>query len=42
VDVTINKIDSIRRCIARILEEYDNNDANLAVFTKQDSIVLSA
>lgn len=41
MDVIINKIESIQRCIARILEEYAGDKMNLANVTKQDSIVLN-
>lgn len=40
-DVVLNKAGIIERCIKRILEEYENNPANLKNFTKQDSIVLN-
>ena len=41
MDVIINKIESIQRCIVRILEEYTDNKVNLENITKQDSIVLN-
>ena len=40
-DVILNKIDTIERCINRIIEVYDNNPENLTDYTKQDSIVLN-
>lgn len=40
-DVILNKIDTIERCINRIIEVYDNNPENLNDYTKQDSIVLN-
>ncbi len=41
MDVILNKIESIKRCIRRIREEYNNLEENLHNFTKQDSIVLN-
>ena len=41
MDIILNKIESIKRCIKRILEEYDNKEDNLLNYTKQDSIVLN-
>lgn len=41
MDVIISKIESIERCILRILEEYDGDKSNLENFTRQDSIVLN-
>ncbi|MGL4998122.1 MAG: type VII toxin-antitoxin system HepT family RNase toxin [Cetobacterium sp.] len=40
-DVIINKIETIKRCIKRIEEEYSNNFTNLENYTKQDSIILN-
>ena len=40
-DIILNKIQSIERCINRIRQVYDNNPANLADHTKQDSIILN-
>ncbi|MBF0492428.1 MAG: DUF86 domain-containing protein [Deltaproteobacteria bacterium] len=40
-NVLLNKAAIIERCIQRIQEEYQNNDENLANFTKQDSIILN-
>nr|WP_307776393.1 DUF86 domain-containing protein [uncultured Cetobacterium sp.] len=40
-DIVINKIETIKRCIKRIDEEYGNNPKNLDNFTKQDSIILN-
>lgn len=41
MDVIISKIESIERCIMRILEEYEGDKTNLENFTRQDSIVLN-
>jgi uncharacterized protein YutE (UPF0331/DUF86 family) len=41
MEIIISKVESIQRCIKRVLEEYDNNPSNLENFTKQDSIVLN-
>lgn len=40
-DVIINKIETIKRCIKRIEEEYANTPSNLENYTKQDSIILN-
>ncbi|TYO96537.1 type VII toxin-antitoxin system HepT family RNase toxin [Desulfallas thermosapovorans] len=40
-DVIMNKVMTIKRCINRIHEVYDNNPRNLSDYTKQDSIVLN-
>ncbi|MGL4949158.1 MAG: type VII toxin-antitoxin system HepT family RNase toxin [Anaeroplasmataceae bacterium] len=40
-DVIINKIETIKRCVARIEEEYSNDSKNLENYTKQDSIILN-
>lgn len=40
-DVIFIKLETIRRCISRIYEEYDNNPKNLDSYTKQDSIILN-
>ena len=40
-DVIINKIETIKRCIKRIEEEYSNTPSNLENYTKQDSIILN-
>jgi uncharacterized protein YutE (UPF0331/DUF86 family) len=40
-DVIINKLQTIKRCLQRIDEEYAKTPANLENFTKQDSIVLN-
>lgn len=40
-DIIINKSETIKRCINRIMEEYDNNEENLSNYTKQDSIILN-
>lgn len=40
-DIIINKTETIKRCIERVQEEYDNNPENLTNYTKQDSIILN-
>ncbi|MDA8211993.1 MAG: DUF86 domain-containing protein [Clostridia bacterium] len=40
-DVIYNKLQTIKRCIKRINEEYENNPQNLENFTKQDAIILN-
>lgn len=40
-DVILNKTTTIERCVKRIHEVYEGNPANLADFTKQDSIILN-
>lgn len=40
-DVLLNKSQIIRRCIARIHEEYAGDPANLTNLTKQDSITVN-
>lgn len=40
-DVILNNAATIRRCIARILEEYGGDSTNLLHVTKQDSIILN-
>src|SRR5690606_27684965 len=40
-DVIVNKTETIKRCIRRILEEYGGDERNLHHITKQDSIVLN-
>lgn len=40
-DVVYNKIETIKKCIIRINEEYDNNPQNLKNYTKQDAIILN-
>ena len=41
-DVLLNKAATIERCLARIQEEYGNNEKNLVEnVTKQDSIILN-
>jgi len=40
-DVSLNKIEIIKRCIRRVKEEYDCNPKNLENYTKQDSITLN-
>ncbi|MGL4358200.1 MULTISPECIES: type VII toxin-antitoxin system HepT family RNase toxin [unclassified Cetobacterium] len=40
-DVIINKVETIKRCIKRIEEEYSNDFNNLENYTKQDSIILN-
>jgi len=41
MDILISKVESIKRCLKRIIEEYEGNPLNLVNFTKQDSIVLN-
>ena len=41
MDVIVGKIDSMRRCVKRVYEEYDNSEENLCNFTRQDSIILN-
>ncbi len=41
LDIILNKTETIRRCIQRVHEEYEQNEANLTNLTKQDSIVLN-
>lgn len=40
-DIIINKIETIKRCIKRVEEEYANTPSNLENYTKQDSIILN-
>lgn len=40
-DIDLNKAANIRRCLARIAEEYRDNPARLHDFTYQDSIILN-
>ena len=40
-DVLINKNQTIKRCVERINEEYQENPENLKNYTKQDSIILN-
>lgn len=40
-DIIINKIETIKRCIKRVNEEYNNTPSNLEIYTKQDSIILN-
>lgn len=40
-DIIINKIETIKKCIKRVEEEYENNPSNLENCTKQDSIILN-
>ena len=40
-DVIINKIDTIKRCLARIDTEFDDADSFKINFTKQDSVILN-
>ena len=41
MEVLISKLESIKTCLNRILEEYDGDSANLENITKQDSIVIN-
>jgi len=40
-DVMLNKLQTIRRCLRRIDEEYAGDFANLENITKQDAIILN-
>ncbi|AVQ27101.1 DUF86 domain-containing protein [Fusobacterium ulcerans] len=40
-DIIINKIETIKKCIKRVNEEYENDSLNLKNCTKQDSIILN-
>lgn len=40
-DIIINKIETIKKCIKRVNEEYKNDSLNLKNCTKQDSIILN-
>ena len=40
-DILINKNETVKHCLKRIKEEYQNNPANLKNYTKQDSIILN-
>lgn len=40
-DILLNKTATIRRCVARIHEEYAGDEDNLFNYTKQDSIILN-
>jgi len=39
--VIINKYESVKRCLKRIEEEYENNPKNLEDYRRMDSIVLN-
>lgn len=40
-DIILNKSETIKRCIARINEEYDGKPENLNDYRRQDSIILN-
>lgn len=40
-DIILNKTETIKRCIARINEEYDGKPENLNDYRRQDSIILN-
>ena len=40
-DISLNKVAIIRRCLARIAEEYQNDPRRLDSFTIQDSVTLN-
>lgn len=40
-DILINKNETVKRCIKRIKEEYQDDPENLENYTKQDSIILN-
>ena len=41
MEVVLDKIDSVKRCVDRIIEEYQDDETNITNITKQDSIVLN-
>lgn len=41
MEVVLDKISSIKRCIERIVEEYQDDETSIMNITKQDSIVLN-
>ena len=41
MELIVSKLESIKRCIDRILKEYNGDSANLENITKQDAIVLN-
>lgn len=40
-DIILNKTETIKRCIKRVKEEYQNNPGNLEDYKTQDSIILN-
>lgn len=40
-DIILNKIETIKRCIKRINEEYEGDPKNLNDYRRQDSIILN-
>lgn len=40
-DIIINKIETIKKYIKKVNEEYENDSLNLKNCTKQDSIILN-
>jgi uncharacterized protein YutE (UPF0331/DUF86 family) len=40
-DIIINKSETIKRCIKRVNEEYEDNPLNLKDYRRQDSIILN-
>jgi uncharacterized protein YutE (UPF0331/DUF86 family) len=40
-DITLNKLASIKRCLARIREEFTNESEFKKNYTKQDSVILN-
>lgn len=40
-DVILNKIDTIKRCISRIEEEFIDDESFKSNYTKQDSVILN-
>ena len=41
MELIVSKLESIKRCVDRILKEYNGDSANLEDITKQDAIVLN-
>ncbi|HQJ59434.1 MAG TPA: DUF86 domain-containing protein [bacterium] len=41
MEVVLDKISSIKRCVERIVEEYQDDETSIMNITKQDSIVLN-
>ena len=40
-DISLNKAEVIRRCLARVMEEYRGDASRLNHFTTQDSVILN-
>ena len=41
MEVVLDKISSIKRCVERIIEEYQDDETSIMNITRQDSIVLN-